>query len=137
MRVLSALVFLATVALTTWAPAAAEDAVPAARQLLAAWHEEPARIDRARTLLEAEAPRGTPETLVELSNVWFLTGEFRARNDAERIGAYEQGSEYARRAIAAAPNNEHAHFLLAINTGRLAEMRGVMRAVTLVSKIRE
>jgi hypothetical protein len=34
------------------APAAAQDAVPAARALLAAWHQDPARIDQARALLE-------------------------------------------------------------------------------------
>ena len=32
-------------------PVGAQDAVAAARALLAAWHEDPARIDRARALL--------------------------------------------------------------------------------------
>ena len=72
-----------------------------------------------------------------MAQVSFLTGEFRARSDAERVTAYERGSEWARRGIGAAPRSERAHFLLAINSGRLAEMEGVMRALPLVRKIRE
>ena len=117
---------------------AAEDAVPAAHALLAAWHEDPERIDRARALLEsAVAASEDPDTLVALSRVWFLTGEFRAGSDAERVAAYERGSAAARRAIAAAPHDDRARLLVAVNNGRLAEIRGVMRAVRLVATIRE
>ena len=113
-------------------PVGAQDAVAAARALLAAWHEDPARIDRARALLEA-----APETLIELSSVWFLAGEFRAGGEPGRIAAYERGAEAARRAVAASSRSDRAHFMLAINYGRLAEIQGVMRAVTLVGTIRE
>jgi len=134
----AALVLPLVTALVALTPAEGEDAAAAARALLVAWHEDPARIDRARALLEtAAAADAVPETLVALSHVWFLTGEFRARSDAERVTAYERGSEWARRGIGAAPRSERAHFLLAINSGRLAEMEGVMRALPLVRKIRE
>ncbi len=134
----AALLLTLLAAVAASAPAAAQDAIPAARALLAAWHEDPARIDRARALLEAAgAADPAPDTLVELSRVWFLTGEFRARGDAERVAAYERGGEVARRAIAAAPRSDRARLLLAINSGRLAEIRGVMRAITLVGTIRE
>jgi tetratricopeptide (TPR) repeat protein len=129
------LVLLAALAAT---PARAEDAIAASRTLLAAWHEDPTRIDRARALLEtAAAADPAPDTLVELSRVWFLTGEFRGHSEGERSAAYEHGSAVARRAIAAAPRNDRARVLLAINSGRLAEIKGVMRAVTLVGTIRE
>ena len=120
-------------------PVGAQDAVAAARALLAAWHEDPARIDRARALLEAAAAGAdpAPETLIELSSVWFLAGEFRAGGEPGRIAAYERGAEAARRAVAASSRSDRAHFMLAINYGRLAEIRGVMRAVTLVGTIRE
>jgi tetratricopeptide (TPR) repeat protein len=117
---------------------AAQDAVTSARGLLAAWHEDPARIDRARALLEAAVATGaSAETLIELSRAWFLTGEFRAQVEAERVAAYERGSEIARRAIAAAPRNDRTHLWLVLNTGRTAELKGVVRAVALVSTIRE
>src|SRR4030095_7804773 len=117
---------------------AAEDALVGAQALLSAWHEDPARIDRARALLEtAVAANPTPEALTELSRVWFLTGDFRARSEGERVTAYERGMEAGRRAIAAAPQNDQAHLFLAFNTGRTAEIRGVMRALALVGTIRE
>jgi tetratricopeptide (TPR) repeat protein len=118
--------------------ATAADTVETARALLVAWHLDPARIDQARTLLEgAAAPNADPETLVELSRVWFLTGDFRARSDAERLAAYEAGSQAARQAIALAPRNERAHLWLAINSGRWAEVKGVMRALSMLATIRE
>jgi tetratricopeptide (TPR) repeat protein len=134
----AALLLTLLAAVAASAPAAAGDAVPAARSLLSTWHEEPARIDRARALLEsAVAADPAPDTLVELSRAWFLTGEFRARGDAERAAAYERGRQVARRAIDAAPRDDRGRLLLAINSGRLAELRGVMRALTLVGTIRE
>jgi tetratricopeptide (TPR) repeat protein len=122
----------------TAASAVAQNAAPEARALLVAWHEDPARIDRARALLESGAVSDpSPETLTELSSAWFLTGEFRAPGEAERVAAYERGAEAARRAIAVAPRNDRAHLYLAINSGRLAELRGVTKAVSLVGTIRE
>jgi len=118
--------------------AAAETRVETARGLLTAWHEDPVRVDRARELLEAEAgDRPSAEGLVELSNAWFLTGDFRRRSDAERQAAYAEGAQAARRAIALAPRDERAHLLLAFNTGRSAEITGVTRAVGLLATIRE
>jgi hypothetical protein len=79
----------------------ADDPVSVARSLLGAWHEDPGRIDRARTLLEAAGKTGAgPDALVELARVWFLVGDFRSDGDGERAAAYQRGIEAARRAIA-------------------------------------
>lgn len=118
--------------------AAAQDAVGSARALLAGWHEDRARIDGARALLEsAAAARPAAETLVELSRAWFLTGDIRARADAEKLAAYEHGREAARRAIAAEPGNDAAHLWLAMNTGRVAELRGMVAGLKMLPAIRE
>ena len=118
--------------------AAAQDPVESARALLASWHEDQARIDRARTLLEsAAAASPAPETLVELARAWFLTGDVRARSEAAKLAAYEQGRETARRAVAAAPGNDMAHLWLALNTGRYAEMRGFSTGLKMLPSIRE
>jgi tetratricopeptide (TPR) repeat protein len=77
------------------------------------------------------------EAMVELARAWFLTGDFRARSAGERLAAYEHGSEVARRAIALAPGSDAAHLWYAINTGRWAETRGVMRALAALAVIRE
>jgi len=147
-RALVGLAFALLLSAVPWTPARAQDAVATARALLAAWHEDPGRIDRARALLEAAAamPPGVPfpgatppaaEILIELSRTWFLTGDFRARTDADRSAAYGSGADVARRAIALAPRDDRAHLWLAINTGRAAEIRGVMRALPLVNVVRE
>ena len=118
--------------------AAAQDPVESARALLATWHEDRARIDRARTLLEsAAAANPAPETLVELARAWFLTGDVRARSEAEKLAAYEHGREVARRAVAAAPGNDMAHLWLAMNTGRYAETRGFSAGLKMLPSIRE
>src|SRR5947209_93335 len=78
-------------------PATAQPPLEAARGLLAAWHDDPARIDRARVLLEAEAAADpSADTLVELSRAWFLTGDFRTRSEPDRLAAYEQGGRGAK-----------------------------------------
>lgn len=118
--------------------AAAQDPVGDARALLASWHEDRVRIDRARTLLEsAAAANPAPETLVELARAWFLTGDVRARSEAEKLAAYEKGREAARRAVAAAPGNDMAHLWLALNTGRYAETRGFSTGLKMLPSIRE
>jgi len=118
--------------------AAAQEPLEAARTLLAAWHQDPARIDRALTLLEsAAATRATPDVLVELARAWFLTGDVRASPGPEKLAAYDRGREAAKRAVALAPGNDHAHLWLAINTGRFAEARGMTAGLVLLPAIRE
>jgi tetratricopeptide (TPR) repeat protein len=132
----AALLLMLVAALVASSVVAAADALTTARALLNAWHEDPARIDRARATLEG-APDPSADALVELSRVYFLTGDFRLRAEGERVAAYERGTEAARRAIAAAPRNDRAHLWLAINSGRIAEIKGMGRALTLVGTIRE
>jgi hypothetical protein len=69
--------------------------------------------------------------------VWCLTGDFRLRNENDRVAAYEHGVEAARRAIAVAPRNDKGHLWLAINSGRIAEIKGVTRALGLIGTIKE
>jgi tetratricopeptide (TPR) repeat protein len=115
----------------------AEDAVGAARALRMAWHEDPSRLDRARVLLEtAVAANPVPAALVELSRVWFLTGDFLARTDADRLAAYERGRATASRAITAAPRDEGGHLWRALNLARIIELRGATAALGLVPTIR-
>jgi tetratricopeptide (TPR) repeat protein len=118
--------------------AAAEAPIDAARALLASYHEDPPRLDRARDVLEAAAARApTAEMLATLARTWFLVGEFRARTERERLAAYERGRDAGRRAIAAAPDSEQAHVWYALNSARWAGTRGIMRAVGVVPTLRD
>jgi tetratricopeptide (TPR) repeat protein len=136
MPLAAALLLMMLGALAASPATAADEALTTAQGLLSAWHEDPIRVDRARALLEA-APDPSADTLAELSRVWAITGDFRLRNENERVAAYERGVEAAKRAIAAAPRNDKAHLWLAINNGRIAEIKGVSRALGLVGTIRE
>jgi tetratricopeptide (TPR) repeat protein len=136
-RPLAVLLTLLTLAVPA-SGAAAADAAATARALLAAWHEDPARLDHARGLLEAASGLdAAAETLVELARAWFLIGDFRASGTGERVAAYERGAAAARRAIAQRPRSDRAHLWYAINAGRIAEIRGVLRAAALLPSVRE
>jgi tetratricopeptide (TPR) repeat protein len=124
---------------TTVAGAAmAQSAVETARALFVDYHEDLERLDRARDALEAAAERApSADILTALARAWFLLGEFQARNDRERLAAYERGREAGRRAVAAAPRSEQAHVWYALNSARWAGTRGIMRAVSVLPTLRE
>jgi tetratricopeptide (TPR) repeat protein len=109
-----------------------------AQTLLATYHEDVSRLERARQLLETSTRRDPePDALVLLSRVRFLIGDILARTDDERLAAFDKGREAARAAIEAAPRSAEAHLWYAINTGRWAQTKGLLRAALLVSKVRE
>ena len=116
----------------------ADTPLDAARALLGNYHEDLARLERARDLLQVAADREpTAEVLSELARAWFLLGEFQARNDRDRLAAYDRGREIGRRAVAAAPRSERAHVWYALNSARWAGTRGVMRAAAVLPTLRE
>ncbi len=118
------------------APAAAETPVDAARALIARYHEDPAAIDRARELLETALARDRQvETMIMMSYVHFLWGDTRARNDDEKIAAYDRGRQIGERAVELAPKNPEAHVWFAINTGRYGQAKGIMRSLFLLPTV--
>src|SRR2546425_11201891 len=119
-------------------PAAAETPREAGRALIARYHEDPARIDRARDLLEEELKRERQvETLVLLSRIYFLYGQIRATTDQDKLAAYARGRELGQRAVELAPRSEEAHVWYAINTGRWGQTKGVLRSLFLLPTIRQ
>jgi tetratricopeptide (TPR) repeat protein len=118
--------------------AAAETPIDTARALLASYQEDGARLEQARDILAKAAkedPR--PATLTLLAKAWFLIGDVHARTDDERLDAYSQGRDAALRAIAAAPQSAEAHLYYAINLGRWAETKGLLRSALALSTVRE
>jgi tetratricopeptide (TPR) repeat protein len=127
------------VPLTAWAVAPALIG-PAAEAwaLLTNFHEDRARLDRARDLLQAEVERTpTLEALVLLSWAHLAWADHRAPTTEAKLASYERGRDVAKRAIELAPRNPDAHLWYAANLGRWAIARGKLRAAFLVSTLKE
>ena len=119
-------------------PARAEAPLESARALIARFHEDPADIDRARDLLEDAVQRDPqPGGLTLLSRVYFLYGDLRARTEADKLAAYDRGRELGKRAVEQLPENPDAHLWYAINAGRWAQTKGVLRSLRLLPTMRE
>ena len=102
------------------------------------YHENPGRLDVLRAGL-AEAVRADPsvDNLVALAHVCFLWGEVRATTSAEKLDAYEQGREAAKRAVELAPRSVLAHFWYGTNTGRWGQTRGIVRSLFLLPTVKQ
>jgi tetratricopeptide (TPR) repeat protein len=106
--------------------------------LFSTFHEDLARIDRSRALLE-DAVRRDPslEALLLLSWVHLTWADLRAGTADEKLAGYERGRDIAKRAIEQAPRNPEAHLWYAANLGRWAIARGKLRAAFLIGTLEE
>ena len=109
------------------------------RQWSTRYHEDPARLDRLRAdLVEAvKASGASADELVALAHVCFIWGDVRARTAEQKLLAYGQGREAARRAITLAPRSVLAHFWYGTNTGRWGQTKGVVRSLFLLPSVRQ
>lgn len=134
MRAAAAILVLLSAAGPAYAqsPLAAE-----VRALADRYHERPARIDALRPLV-TQAAQADPhvDNLLALAQIAFLYGDVRARNDEEKLEAYEQGRQAAKRAAELAPRNGRAHFWYATNAGRWGQTKGVMRSLFLLPEVK-
>ena len=123
-------------------PAAAQTATPAetARAMLRQYQEDPARIDRARDLLEAHLARGGAAdlpTLLALARAWFLFGEERAKTEDDKVVAYARARDHAKRATEIAPNDADAHLWYAITLGTWSQAKGLLRSALALRDLRK
>jgi tetratricopeptide (TPR) repeat protein len=111
-------------------PASAESSLERATALYAAYHENLSRLDTARDLLERML-KSDPQVqaMIFLSRVYFTWGDVRAKNDEEKLQAYERGRDVGKRAVELAPRNPEAHFWYTVNLGRWSQTKGVLRAL--------
>ena len=141
---LRALVLLAVAIASALAPAgparAQGSTVETARGLLKSYQEDPARIDRARDLLEAAVAKGAGNdvpTLLALTRAWFLFAEQRARTDAEKIAAYERARDVAKRATELHPKDPEAHLWYAITLGSWSQAKGLLHSAIALRNLRK
>jgi tetratricopeptide (TPR) repeat protein len=107
------------------------------RASTATYHENPARLDTLRAAL-TDAARTDPsiDSLLALAHICFSWGDIRARTPDEKLEAYEQGRQAARRAVELAPTNVLAHFWYGTNTARWGQTKGVMRSLFLLPSVK-
>jgi tetratricopeptide (TPR) repeat protein len=134
MRVLAAILLALALPAGAWAqsPLAAE-----VRALATRYHESAARIDALRAGL-AQAVQSDPhvDNLLGLAQAAFLYGDVRGKTPEEKLDAYEQGRQAAKRAAEAAPKNARAHFWYATNAGRWGQTKGVVRSLFLLPEVK-
>ncbi len=119
-------------------PAGAQSPLAAeVRALADRYHENPSRIDALRVLV-AQAAQADPsvDNLLALAQIAFLYGDVRGRTADEKLDAYEQGRQAARRAAELAPRNARAHFWYATNAGRWGQTKGVLRSLFLLPEVK-
>ncbi|MBI3029417.1 MAG: tetratricopeptide repeat protein [Candidatus Rokubacteria bacterium] len=102
------------------------------------YHEDPPRLDRLREGL-AQAVKADPrvENLVALARVCFIWGDIRAASRDQKLEAYDQGREAAKRAVELDPKNAAAHFWYGTNAGRWGQTKGVVRSLFLLPTVQE
>jgi len=136
----SAAAFFAVYVRLAAAGIAAESPLEQATRLLEHYDEDPARVDRAREVLEAAL--ATPDdgaradTLTLSARVYFLIGDLRAHDDAAKIVAFDRGRELGRQAVKLAPDNAAAHLWYAIDLGRFAQTKGIVRSLMVLPTLR-
>jgi len=132
-RFLPALLLLALAA-----PTPAQSPFEEARQLVASYHTDLNRLDRARDLLEnlLKTDRQV-EAMILLSRIYFLWGDVRATSTEEKLQAYDRGREIGKRAVELAPKNPESHFWYATNTGRFGQTKGVFRSLFLLPTVKQ
>lgn len=120
------------------APALAQSPIEEARTLIANYHKNVTRLDRARDLLEKSLKTDSQvEGMILLSRIYFMWGDVRAKDDEEKLAAYDRGRQFGKRAVELAPKNPEAHFWYAVNTGRWGTTKGVLRSLFLLPTLRE
>jgi tetratricopeptide (TPR) repeat protein len=102
------------------------------------YHEDLPSIDGMRAKLTwAVTADPSVDNLVALAEACFIWGDIRAKRADDKLAAYEQGRQAAKRAVELAPRSVSAHLWYAIDTGRWGQTKGVMRSLFLLPILRE
>ncbi len=139
-RAFAALLALLLLAPTPTARAATPPSAPLveAYKNLTTFHEDLARLDRARDLLEAEVTRAPSlDALLLLAWAHLAWADYRTSDAEAKLASYEKGRDVARRAIDMNPKSPEAHLWYAANLGRWAIAKGKLRAAFLLGTLKQ
>lgn len=118
--------------------AAAQSSLPAELDVIArTYHQAPERLDGIRQALKQAVDKTpTADLLVALARAHYNWAEVRARTDDEKLDAFEDGRDAAKRAIDLEAQNARAHFWYATNTAKWGQLSGISRTLHLLPEIR-
>ena len=100
-------------------------------------HEEEVNLMDSKILLDEvlEEESGNEEALWQLSRLYYALGD-ETTDKNQKIEYYEKGQKMAEDLIKLNNNNPEGHFWLGVNLGRIGQVRGVMKSLSLVPTIR-
>ena len=134
MPILTAILLLVMVSVA-WAES---PLVMEVRASAATYHQNPAHLDTLRsTLTDVAKANPSVDSLLALAHICFVWGDNRARTPEEKLEAYEQGRQAAKRAVELAPRSALAHFWYGTNTARWGQTRGVVRSLFLLPTVKQ
>ena len=94
-------------------------------------------MDSIREELRQVAKDGADaEDLIAFSQVSFIWGDIRATSIEQKLEAYDEGRQAAKRAIELNPKDAVAHFWYGANTARWGETKGIVRSLFLLPAVR-
>ncbi len=109
-----------------------------ARAVFLNYHKDSMNLDRSMEILEKildNNPKDV-EALIFLSRIWLTYGYAKAPNREERIKAYKNGEEIAKRAVGLEPKNPHAHFFYVANLASLGNTQGIIKSLFMLPRVR-
>ncbi|MDA2920995.1 hypothetical protein MYX76_16155 [Desulfobacterota bacterium AH_259_B03_O07] len=109
-----------------------------ARAVFLNYHKDSMNLDRSMEILEKildDNPKDV-EALIFLSRIWLTYGYAKAPNREERIKAYKNGEEIAKRAVELEPKNPHAHFFYVANLASLGNTQGIIKSLFMLPRVR-
>jgi tetratricopeptide (TPR) repeat protein len=102
------------------------------------YHERLARIDTMRDELRQVARNGADaQELIAFSQVCFIWGDIRATTIEQKLEAYDEGRQAAKRAVEMDPRDPEAHFWYGANTARWGVTKGVVRSLFLLPAVQQ
>jgi tetratricopeptide (TPR) repeat protein len=107
-------------------------------QLCASRHLHPENVEKSKTIL-LEAVSEEPDNArawYELSRIYFYLGDM-ADDKKEKLGAYVQGIDCGKKAVAADKDAAWGYIWEAANMGRMGQLKGVLKSLKVVSPIRQ
>lgn len=107
-----------------------------ARSIFFSYHTGLEKIDEAIKILEKVIREEKFEDAYCLISRAYLTKGDMLKSKKERIECYEKGAKWAEEGIKLFEDSACVHFWYSANLGRLSDLKGVLKALSLVPRIR-